>query len=72
MYLGLTPKGEVTESEVFTSMKLEEGKEMKEERLVILNSGIAHAWDVRHALDLIHLHPDGPRVAADFKPSLAQ
>ncbi len=53
-------------------MKLEEGKEMKEERLVILNSGIAHAWDVRHALDLIHLHPDGPRVAADFKPSLAQ
>jgi hypothetical protein len=45
---------------------------MKDEHYVILNSGIADAWDIRHAVDLIHLHPDGPKVTADFKPSLAR
>jgi hypothetical protein len=52
--------------------RLEEPKEMKDERYVILNSGIANAWDIRHAVELIQLHREGPKVAADFKPSLAQ
>jgi len=51
--------------------RLEEPKELKDERYVMLNTGIVHAWDISHALDLIRLHPDGPKVAADFKPSLA-
>jgi hypothetical protein len=52
--------------------RLEEAREVKDQRYVILNSGIAVAWDIRHAVDLIHLHPDGPKIAPDFKPSLAQ
>jgi hypothetical protein len=52
--------------------RLEEPTEMKDERYVILNSGIADAWDIHYAVDLIHLHPDGPKVVADFKPSLAR
>jgi hypothetical protein len=52
--------------------RLEEPKEMPDERYVILNSGIANAWDIRHAVELIHLHANGPKVVADFKPSLAR
>jgi hypothetical protein len=48
--------------------RLEEPREMKDERYVILNSGIANAWDVHSAVDLIHQHPEGPKVAADFRP----
>jgi hypothetical protein len=51
--------------------RLEEPKEMKDERFVMLNTGIVNARDIRHAVDLIHLHPDGPKVTADFKPPLA-
>jgi hypothetical protein len=51
--------------------RLEEPKEIKDERYVMLNTGIVQAWHIRHAVDLIHLHPDGPKVTADFRPSLA-
>jgi trypsin-like peptidase len=51
--------------------RLEEAKEMKDQRYVLLNTGIAYAWDIHAAVDLIHLHPDGPAVSADFRPSLA-
>jgi hypothetical protein len=63
-------KGRIVEKEGHT-YRLEEPKEMKDEHYVLLNTGIAQAWDIRHAVDLIHLHPDGPKVAADFRPSLA-
>jgi hypothetical protein len=51
--------------------RLEEPNDVKDERYVVLNTGIVAAWDIRHAVDLIHLHPDGPKVTADFRPSLA-
>jgi hypothetical protein len=51
--------------------RLEEPTEMNNERYVILNTGIAQAYDIRHAVDLIKLHEEGPKITADFKPSLA-
>lgn len=51
--------------------RLEEPRETKDQRYVILNSGIALGYDIHRAVDLIRLHPDGPKVAPDFKPSLA-
>jgi hypothetical protein len=35
---------------------------------VRLNTGIAFAHDVKFAVDLIHQHPIGPKVADDFRP----
>jgi hypothetical protein len=35
---------------------------------VRLNTGIAFAHDIRFAVDLIHQHPIGPKVADDFQP----
>jgi len=48
--------------------KLEEPKEMKDERHVILNTAITHAYAIRHAVDLIHEHPGGPKVDANSYP----
>lgn len=36
--------------------------------LVALNSGIAIAWNIAPAIDLIHKHPSGPTVDDSFKP----
>jgi hypothetical protein len=36
-------------------------------QLVKLNSGIATAWDIGSAIDLIHQHPIGPKVDANWK-----
>lgn len=36
--------------------------------LVALNSGIAIAWNIAPAIDLIHQHPSGPQVDDNFKP----
>ena len=35
---------------------------------VRLNTGIAFAHDIKFAVDLIHQHPIGPRVADGFQP----
>lgn len=35
---------------------------------VPLNTGIVRGYSIQYAVDLIHLHPDGPKVAADFRP----
>jgi hypothetical protein len=35
---------------------------------VPLNTGIVKGYSIQYAVDLIHLHPDGPKVVADFKP----
>lgn len=40
-------------------------------RYVPLNTGIVQAYPIRYAVDLIRQHADGPKVAADFKLSLA-
>jgi hypothetical protein len=52
--------------------RLEEPTKTIDQRYVLLNTGIANAYAIKHAVDLIRLHPDGPRVAADFKPSRAR
>jgi hypothetical protein len=52
--------------------RLEEPKDMKDERYVMLNTGIVKAWDIHRAVELIRQHPEGPKVDASFKPSLAQ
>ena len=64
-------EGRIREKDGHT-YRLEEPKKMKDKRYVILNTAITHAYDIRHAVDLIHQHPDGPRVDANFMPPLAR
>ena len=37
-------------------------------QLVELNTGLATAWDIRSAVELIRKHPDGPLTRDDFEP----
>src|SRR6266478_10181835 len=39
---------------------------------VILNTGIVTSFGIEHAVDLIRLHPLGPRTVDDFRPALAE
>jgi hypothetical protein len=64
-------KGRIVTTKDRHTYRLEEPTDMKDERYVMLNSGIAHADGIQSALDLIQLHQDGPKIAADFRPALA-
>jgi hypothetical protein len=61
-------KGRIVEQNGQT-YRLEEAKELKDGRFVMLNTGIANADAIGRAVALIHLHPEGPKVNPDFKPS---
>lgn len=54
------------------TFRLEESHDVRDQRYVILNTGIITAYELQPAIELIHQHPEGPKTALGFAPPLAQ